>query len=44
MPPVPGLTIHSPCLPGLPAITSPRTAPDIPQPSVQDLEQIKKKV
>lgn len=38
----PGLTIHSPCLPGLPATTSPLTAPDIPLPNVQDLEHKRK--
>lgn len=39
----PVLTIHSPCLPDLPATTSPLTAPDIPLPSVQDLEKRNKK-
>lgn len=37
------LTIRSPCLPDLPATTSPLTAPDIPLPSVQDLEKKKRK-
>lgn len=31
------LTIHSPCLQDRPATASPPTAPNIPQPSVQDL-------
>lgn len=35
----PILTSHSLCLPDLPATASPPTAPDIPLPSVQDLEK-----